>query len=189
MCCACILYIIIMLIWLQCSDLVEELNPHIHEALGESVSVVIDIIAYLLYNSCLEAALDHARIFPSLAEKCQEEEAERSTACPDHSCVCPHCRAWVLPSESHDPHRQGGGVTYLPRVHRWNKVHALSHCVYVGFLDWYTCTYTKYYHLLLPEARVGGHGYSSPSVCLFVCLFVRSEPAHLDAIALRLQHG
>ena len=23
---------------------------------------------------------------------------------------------------------------------------------------------------LLPEARVGGHGYSSPLVCLFVCL-------------------
>ena len=41
---------------------------------------------------------------------------------------------------------------------------------------------------LLPEARVGGHGYSSLLVCLFVCLFVTSISTHLDAIALRLQH-
>ncbi len=67
-----------------------------------------------------------------------------------------------------------------------------------------------------PEARVGGHGYSSLSVCyprrvgghgyssryprrawaatgivvcLFVCLFVTGESAHLGAMALRLQHG
>ncbi len=33
---------------------------------------------------------------------------------------------------------------------------------------------------------MGGHGYSSLSVCLFVCYF---QPAHLAAIALRLQHG
>ncbi len=39
---------------------------------------------------------------------------------------------------------------------------------------------------LLPEARVGGHGYSSLSVCLFVCNF---QSAHLAAVALRLQHG
>ncbi len=39
---------------------------------------------------------------------------------------------------------------------------------------------------LLPKARVGGHGYSSMSVFLFVCSF---QSAHLAAIALRLQHG
>ncbi len=33
---------------------------------------------------------------------------------------------------------------------------------------------------------VGGHGYSSPLVCLFVRLFVISESTHLDIIALRL---
>ncbi len=38
---------------------------------------------------------------------------------------------------------------------------------------------------LLPEACVGGHGYSS----LLVCLCVTCESTHLDAIALRLQHG
>ena len=38
---------------------------------------------------------------------------------------------------------------------------------------------------LLPEARVGGHGYSSP----FVCLFVYFESTHLDVTALRLRHG
>ncbi len=40
--------------------------------------------------------------------------------------------------------------------------------------------------LFLPEARVGGHEYSSLSVCLFVCSF---QSAHLAATALRLQHG
>ena len=35
------------------------------------------------------------------------------------------------------------------------------------------------------EARVGGHGYSS----LLVCLFVMGFYTHLDATALRLQHG
>ena len=39
--------------------------------------------------------------------------------------------------------------------------------------------------ILLPEARVGGHGYSSR----LVCLCVACESTHLDAIALRLQHG
>ncbi len=33
---------------LICSDLVEELNPYIHEALGESVSVVMDPVADLI---------------------------------------------------------------------------------------------------------------------------------------------
>ncbi len=42
---------------------------------------------------------------------------------------------------------------------------------------WFVC--------LLPEARVGGHGYSS----LLVCLFVTGISTHLDATALRLQHG
>ena len=42
---------------------------------------------------------------------------------------------------------------------------------------------------LLPEAHVDGHGYSSLLVCLSVCLFVMSISTHLDAIALRLQHG
>ncbi len=43
---------------------------------------------------------------------------------------------------------------------------------------------------LLPEARVGGHGYSSLLVCVFVCLSVHdSEWAHLAATALRLLHG
>ncbi len=37
---------------------------------------------------------------------------------------------------------------------------------------------------LLPEARVGGHGYSSR----LVCLSVTHESAHLAATALRLQH-
>ncbi len=53
--------------------------------------------------------------------------------------------------------------------------------------------------------RVGGHGYSSLLVCLFVtrgawaatgivvawfvCLFVIGFSTHLDATALRLQHG
>ena len=32
---------------------------------------------------------------------------------------------------------------------------------------------------------MGGHGYSSRLVCLFVI----SEPAHMDATAVRLQHG
>ncbi len=36
---------------------------------------------------------------------------------------------------------------------------------------------------LLPEARVGGHGYSSLLVCLFVCLSVTHESAHLAATA------
>ncbi len=55
---------------------------------------------------------------------------------------------------------------------------------------------------------MGGHGYSSPSVSLsvcllpeavprpagivvvwFVCLFVTGESTHLGALALRLQHG
>ncbi len=40
---------------------------------------------------------------------------------------------------------------------------------------------------LLPEAHVGGHGYGIV-VCLFVCLSVTHESAHLAAIALRLQH-
>ncbi len=42
---------------------------------------------------------------------------------------------------------------------------------------------------LLPEARVGGHGYSSLLVCLvclFVCLFVMLGSAHLAATALHL---
>ncbi len=43
----------------------------------------------------------------------------------------------------------------------------------------YTCSL-----LLLLEARVGGHGYSSP----LVCLFVTGESTHLGVIALRLQH-
>ncbi len=34
---------------------------------------------------------------------------------------------------------------------------------------------------LLPEARVSGHGYSSPFVCLFVI-----ESAYLDLIAVSL---
>ena len=38
--------------------------------------------------------------------------------------------------------------------------------------------------ILLPEARVGGHGYSR-----LVGLCVACESTHLDAIALRLQHG
>ncbi len=54
---------------------------------------------------------------------------------------------------------------------------------------------------LLPEARVGGHGYSSRFVCYprrvgghgyssrLVCLFVTHESTHLAATALRLQHG
>ena len=36
---------------------------------------------------------------------------------------------------------------------------------------------------LLPEARVGGHGYK------YVGLFITGISTHLDAIALRLQHG
>ncbi len=42
---------------------------------------------------------------------------------------------------------------------------------------------------LLPEARVGGHGYSSMLVvCLSVCLFVCHRYIYSDT-ALRLQHG
>ena len=37
--------------------------------------------------------------------------------------------------------------------------------------------------------RLGGHGYSSLLVCLFVCLFVIGFSTHLDVTALRLQHG
>ncbi len=65
----------------------------------------------------------------------------------------------------------------------------LRACVYM-YMYWIMCVYV---HLcrsckwLLPEARVGGHGYSSLSVCLFVCR--DSESAHLAAIALRLHHG
>ncbi len=42
---------------------------------------------------------------------------------------------------------------------------------------------------LLPEARMGGHGYSSLLVCLFVCLFVTGISTHMGTTALRLQRG
>ena len=38
------------------------------------------------------------------------------------------------------------------------------------------------------RGRAAARGYSSPLVCLSVCLFVMSISTHLDAIALRLQH-
>ncbi len=48
---------------------------------------------------------------------------------------------------------------------------------------------SSYYGIIINRGRAAASGYSSPFVCLFVCLFVIYEPAHLDAIALRLQHG
>ena len=41
-----------------------------------------------------------------------------------------------------------------------------------GFMSPAECLHFSALVCLLPEARVGGHGYSSLLVCLFVCLFV-----------------
>ncbi len=55
-----------------------------------------------------------------------------------------------------------------------------------GAVDKFTVAPVRPSSQLLPEARVGGHGYSSLSV---FCLSVTHESAHLAATALRLQHG
>ncbi len=46
-------------------------------------------------------------------------------------------------------------------------------------------TYNYLYLMINYPRCVGGHGYSSR----LVCLFVTHESAHLAATALRLQHG
>ncbi len=87
--------------------------------------------------------------------------------------------------------------TYLPEevecMMNWYFEHQ-QHCSIGEFLQYeLECSPHReifmqvYYRGSLPEARVGGHGCSI--VCWFVCVFVMSESAYLDATALRLQHG
>ncbi len=59
---------------LICSDLVEELNPYIHEALGESVSVVMDPVADLIAWKQLWIMWEFA---PSLLQKNVKKKKQR----------------------------------------------------------------------------------------------------------------